>query len=373
MARGCEATIIFEKIRNVCKLGPYTIVVGNQTGGFLSIPSNSAPKWIVPENSKFARSVLAQWKPYGFISLIKWQLLRAIYSLGLLNKIPGIARLGILEKNCTSATEGIFVVPIIYVGTPGPQQKAVVTLIEINTGNAVGVMKVALELGSITSIKNEALALNALQNANFSKAPKIIEFDEQRGISLQTVLPGKLAGSRFTGDMLECLLNMPKAGGATTFNTQRAQLEVDLENLEERYQPPQQALIKRALDNLKGDNKIDLIFAHGDFAPWNIKQRLGGCVLFDLEDAQPESVPLWDICHFYFIQSCLFDKPKLIEGMLVNELVILYLGQFNLSKGDAKQLMLLYILCTVLSGKQFNASDEYKVHLIDKIQTVLDI
>ncbi len=373
MENSAVAKAILAKVLNVESINSY--VMSNDIYGdkFLVIPGNGNARWIVPSNSKLACGVLAQWKPYGIISLFKWGILRLLYRLDLLKIVPGVVEVNFQKEKNMVASGKTCVVPVIYVGTPGPQQKAVVTLVEFDTGAAVSIMKVPLSEGAIASIKAEALALESLQKSNFDKAPQLTEFDEARGISLQTVLPGKLAGGKFNADMLDCLLNMPNAGLVTTVDEQRAQLEIAFNNSESLFQSHQQALIKKGLVNIQGNDDIKLLFTHGDFAPWNIKQGKGGCSFFDLEDALHEGLPLWDICHFHFIQACLFGKTNLIEDMLSNKFVTLYMQAASLTMIVGKQLMLLYMLRTVLSIGQNNASAEYKVFLISKIQTVLDI
>lgn len=63
------------------------------TGGshFLVIPGQQGPRWIVPSYAPLGKSVLTQWQPYNFTSKLKWKGLLFIYTLGMLEKVPGIS------------------------------------------------------------------------------------------------------------------------------------------------------------------------------------------------------------------------------------------------------------------------------------------
>jgi hypothetical protein len=56
---------------------------------------------------------------------------------------------------------------------------------------------------------------------------------------------------------------------------------------------------------------------HGDFAPWNLLRTKDGWVLIDWEDASPEQLPYFDLCHYLVQAHVLLGRPSsrvLLEG-----------------------------------------------------------
>ena len=310
MTINTDATFILNKIFSIGHTGKFTLATASQAGGFIAITGSGSIRWIVPGTEKFGRKVLSQWKPYGMTSLAKWHVLRLLYRLGVLIKVPGISEVFMTMPSKKYKKNETLVVPVIYVGTPGAQQKAVITLIEINSGNPVAVMKVALADGAIASIITEASMLKRLLSKGVDDVPRLIGINQENGVSLQTVVSGKLANGNMDIAMLNSLLGMFKTEITTTLDEQKIKLDPFVTNRIHDFNSRQQELIKRALSLLGGSDSIPMPLVHGDFAPWNIKQiSRDKCALIDWEDGEECGLPMWDICHFNFIQACLFNKP----------------------------------------------------------------
>jgi len=339
---------------------------------FLAIPGNDALRWIVPRDSRLGSNVLAQWKPYGAISLFKWCLFRFFYALKIAPLMPGTAIIMSEGLSCAQMprlTDDT--VPVIYVGTPGPQQKAVVTLVNAKNGKSVAVMKVALTAGACTSLLREAEILTFLADVGVKNVPRLLSIDKVNGLSWQSVLPGLLSPKKLTKKHIDWLQNLPQSGGMTSFEEQKKLMCKLVSHNDFKLSAQQVSLLKIAIEKIKSNNPIPLVLVHGDFAPWNLKQNSNGdLAVFDWEDAKIEGLPLWDLCHFYFIQAHLLNSKMTIDKFSSNPLVKTYLVKMGIDRADMLGLMLLYFLFMVVDRSR-NTSRAYRAFLIEQVQQVV--
>jgi len=339
---------------------------------FYIISGHNGPRWIIPKNPKQGLQVLADWRPYGLVSQIAWFALRTLYSLGAATLMPGVKRLTIkaavrLKLPNSNAT----ISPVIYVGTPGPQQKAVVTLMDVNSGKALAVMKIALENGAKESLKHEADTLKLLKQLEIECVPKLIAEDNENGRIWQTVVSGCLSPRKLTSDHINWLLTLPKSKKTSTLDKQKAILFSLLEQEKESLSTEQLSYLNLAIETLNGQHDFSLVFVHGDFAPWNIKQQQNGqLAVIDWEDAERDGLPLWDLCHFYFMQAHLFAEPNPLGALLTGTLVEQYLQGMPINSVEKMNFVLLYLLGTVLNS-ELNSSKEYNAFLIVQINRLL--
>ena len=109
--------------------------------------------------------------------------------------------------------------------------------------------------------------------------------------------------------------------------------------------------------------------------PWNIKQEKSGeCAVIDWENANISGLPLWDLCHFYFIQAHLFNEAHRIKKFMAlfnqdNSLIYEYINSKKITACDAKKLVILYVLDVVLNK---NTSDSYRTFLLNQISMVIN-
>ena len=63
---------------------------------------------------------------------------------------------------------------------------------------------------------------------------------------------------------------------------------------------------------LREPHELPAVWVHGDFAPWNFRRMDGEKIaVVDWEEASPDSLPLYDLVHFYLIQNFLFGERRL--------------------------------------------------------------
>lgn len=372
MKQSYNATAILDLIfePSVAQYGTSSWVAGGDK--FLVIPGQNGPRWIVPSPSSLGKIVLSQWQPYNFASKLKWKGLLLIYALGWLDKVPGIyfAHRGSGEslqvpKMIPSC------VPVVYVGTPGPQQKAVVTLVSQNSGKPQAIMKVALGNRARSSLLREAVILEKLAGIGVTGVPSLLATEEDGERTWQSVITGKLTSRNLTHSHIEWLLGLPKIEKATTLQEQQELLRQELTSniyLLQRHRRTASVSIAK----MKG-GQIPLVLVHGDFTPWNLKKQAGGKIAaIDWEDANMKGLPLWDLCHFFLMQAHLFKERNPIKRLASNALVQQYLMEMKLGKNEFVALVLSYILWTTCE-RNCSCSEAYREFLFAQIPVAIAI
>ena len=332
--------------------GGNAFVASNQLKAleFFIIPGQSGPRWIVPASMHLGLPVLSEWRPYSLVSMVKWNALCFAYANGFLGIVPFV--------NCVSGNYYIQkipgdsreVIPIIYIGTVGPQQKAVVTLVSPGDGQPHAVMKVALGCGANASLLREVDALKQLVRSNVRGVPVVIASETDGKKTWQSVVSGQLTSRKLTQAHLDWLLQLPQSEKTTTLDERRELLRFDLHrNL--IICPTHRQIISAALSALRG-GEVPLVFVHGDFAPWNLKKQPDGKIAaIDLEDSVSTGLPLWDLCHFFFIQAHLFNDSSPVKRLLECSLVKSYIDTFRLIDKQVNSLLLCYAIGTIINKK----------------------
>ncbi|PKG82547.1 hypothetical protein CXF85_13780 [Colwellia sp. 75C3] len=363
---------------------------------YAAIVSNNNPRWIIPLGSPLAKNTLSQWMPYSILSQFKWHIICLLSPFKLLAKLPNIINIGSLPickiKNSVAIKNGTAinsVVPIVYVGTEGLQQKAVASLICTKTSGNIAIMKIAIGSAASRSLNNEISALSTLEKHKFHYAPKCLNQNKALGYTVQTVIDGKLSSRELTVQHIELLSELASVSPKqqTTYLAIKKelleQLELNKSSKDRSLTENDFTLISKTLNKVESDFELPLIFVHGDFSPWNIKVA-SSCVknslnkrstknthlaLIDWEDFKFSGLPLWDLCHFCFMQSNLFDEPKWVACLLESPLIVQYLKSLPLDVENKEVFIRLYIIETILSPSA-NCSDDYREYLMAQLKKI---
>jgi hypothetical protein len=198
------------------------------------------------------------------------------------------------------------IVPVIYVGTPGPARKAICHLVD-RSGDVVAILKLPLANGAIASIVQEIEILRQMnERIPDILLPRILYLDSERGISAQSAVPGKPSGRRFTSAHAQFLLKL-KTGGRANCQQRLSALSARLASI---IDPGRRACLERRLERVSLPKGLRAVWQHGDFAPWNIRLHQGQCAAYDWEDGEPDGLPGWDVIHFHVIQAWLFKTKR---------------------------------------------------------------
>jgi len=287
---------------------------------------------------------------------MQWRAVRVANRMRLLRFLPGtqiVAAHGAIAWRALGWRS--FKTPdmLIYVGTPGLTQKAVIHLVEPGSPGYGLIVKAPLAAGARDAIIREATILTEISAERPGCAPQLIRIYGERGISSQEFLRGRPGGRRLKPEYLELLRSLVLPDEYTTFAAHVQSWQAEGSPwLPSRFDLD---LVRSAYAELDDAHPLPACWLHGDFAPWNIRERPGQTpAMIDWEDASRGGLPLQDSYHFLHIQDYLFgSSPKLhaadllsfgkglgISAQQCRRLEIAYLTRsylLSLSRGDARR------------------------------------
>ena len=274
---------------------------------YWAIGSHKGLRWIIPHNPKYGLSVLRQWRPYSPISYLKWQLLLVAYRLRLLQRLPGVSAIaiaGVADKDWRHlGFEALCAQPVIYIGTPGPTRKAVVSIIDNGSHRLKGIAKVPLANGAKQKILQEANYLTRLATQKPGLAPQMLYVNSEAGIAVQTALTGKLTGTSLTSAHVDWFEQTHMPNCHTSLHQHVTALYTKIETSCDINTGVRTQLIQ-ALEAIDDAKTLPAVWVHGDFVPWNLKwsgeHKLSA---IDWEETYPNGLPLQDLFHFRYIQA----------------------------------------------------------------------
>jgi hypothetical protein len=367
-----EAINILELIFNAAFEEKKLLSDSHKRYTFFTIPGQGNLRWIVPDDPRLGIPVLSQWRPYKPWSYIKWKFILSLYSNRWLKKIQGI---GILEftpdkAHTPNGKSRQRSVPVIYVGTPGPHQKAVATFINPVTGIPENVMKVALKKSARKNLTREAEMLKKIAEFNVPEIPKIISIEDDGAKTVQTVINGRLTSRKLTKAHIDWLLELPRFKKTTTFDEQRLIIHEVLAKNQSKLTEVERKSIIQAATALQGKIPIPYLIIHGDFAPWNLKWIANDEITaIDWEDSSVDGLPLWDLSHFFCIQAHLFGGPNPFKKIRECPLTALYIKRIGLEQDNLRQLYILYLIKKFMGSGLFSINP-YGTFLIQQIHRI---
>jgi hypothetical protein len=281
-----------------CEIVPARSVPAAQR--FVIIPGGEGPRWIAPAVSDYSGEVLRQWSPINPLSRAKWRAAMIAHGLGYIERIPGIRTIGIANLDHShwhtiGLTRSAGLIPIVYVARPSTTQKAVVSLVSLESGKVDCVVKVALGSLASPSIKRDYDNLKTVEQLRPGLAPRPIGLLAERGMSSQEWISGEIRlrpSEKLTHDFLMMLWRPT----STT-----------LRDLAQRYRrrfdvlPRREAAgqFERLFDSIRCDDQVPSALYHGDFVSWNlVNQGNGRARAIDWEFGDSDGAPLLDLFHF---------------------------------------------------------------------------
>ena len=292
---------------------------GEERGlAYTVIRGNNGPRWLLPAGSRLADSILREWRPYGRLTHLYWRAVRLASRWGVPRLAPGttsarLPRDAAKQVLRRAGFEGEAEAPVILVGNTGSTRKLLVFLAIAGRGNVV--IKIPLGPLAGASLANEAEVLKRLNGG--CGAPRILDYQLDTGAAITEYLPGRLGSRRLKPDYLRMLIDLARRGEAVTLRERAAGLRERLGG-HGAFDDKGEA-VERALALLEDDTSLPAALVHGDFAPWNIRDRGDGCSLIDWESAEWTGLPLHDLCHFFCMQAKLFAPRTLFAQTLERE------------------------------------------------------
>ena len=277
---------------------------------FLAVPGKGTPRWLLPARHQNIDPMLTSWSPYRWASRMKWAGVRTAQRVGCLSVLPGVAGVNVagiegIDWRSVGWSSHVSPVPVVYVGTPGVNRKAVIHLVHPASGSCDAIVKVPLTDAAHAAILHEADVLTTLADEGYAFAPRLLYVDRDRGVTTQTVLNGKPGSRKFTTGHRAVLRSLMLADETTTIAGHASEWQEQL--LQAVGGESDIGIMTVALSELCDFHRLPACWVHGDFAPWNIRRLPDGSVaLLDWEDAQRSGLPLQDAFHFLHMQDYLF-------------------------------------------------------------------
>jgi hypothetical protein len=313
------------------------------------IRGHDGPRWILPHGSPLAQTLLRDWRPYGLLTRIIWLAVPLANRVSVLPLLPGNARstlpsdasrqfLGHAGQQFDAGP------PVILVGNSAITRKLLVFLEDRNLKRIV-LAKVPLTPLARVSIGNEARVLESLNGRLHT--PRLVYASQEAGIAMQEYLPGRLGSRRLKPEYVDLLLALAETGGRISLREHGWRLAERLRACPAYAENA--ARLNTALALLESDADLPPTLVHGDFAPWNIKELPGrACTLIDWEMARQRGLPLYDLCHFYYMQVRLFTPDKLFYAVLLDANAWRsYLDRLDLPASLLKPLAAAFLLETL--------------------------
>jgi hypothetical protein len=301
-----------------------------ETLRFVAVRGHDDVRWLLPAGEANIEDVLASWTPYRFSSQLGWAAARAATRLGCVGALPGtdeieVAGPGTEEWRSLGWRWKRSPLPVIYLGTPGARRKAVMHLVERESGKCRAVVKVPLTEQARAAILHEAEVLEALNLEGFQHAPTLLQTDRARGLATQTFFEGRPSGRKLGPEHWRLLRSLLRAGESTSLPD---------------WAPHWARAGGSAAAEMQDDTPMPACWEHGDFTPWNIRRGADGeCVLLDWEQARRKGLPLMDAFHFLHMQDFLFgQRPRLYWASFQDEAM-----QMGVVAGVVRSLEMAYL------------------------------
>jgi thiamine kinase-like enzyme len=321
-------------------------------GRYWVIPGKlGTPRWILPENPAIGMTGLRFWRPYDLASRVKWQLILAAYQNQCISSLPNVFSFGVkIPAAATWCHLGYqkrdTLMPVIYMGDPISRSKAVSFMVDVPAKQCTTVTKVPLGKSADRKILHEADILQQLQSKSRNIAPGILYRSNDRAVTAQNICQFQSPKRKLTSNHLKWLFEMQSVDQPTTLSDNVEILENRLEACGIKKNDPDYKQMDRYLASLSNRNQVPVTWVHGDFAPWNLKEKNDGSFLaIDWEESLCEGLPLYDLIHYFYVQNA--DKlapDKILDLILAHPLVPQYLTRLNLSPQDAVQFYGYFLL-----------------------------
>jgi len=274
---------------------------------FVAIAGDSGLRWIVPERLGKASSALSNWQPHKTKSRIGWTAIQLLSRAGALSLLPGARtfEMGLSDVAWREYgwTQDHAPQVITYVGTPGPDQKLVCSLVDPRTSDTALIVKFPLWETAKERLRREFATLHELIAESRDIAPKPLRIHKDARFAAQSYLQGRPVNATITTEHLKFLASLVRRDKRIHLETVRSELRRRHGELVDQGVAPRALLrwIGKTLDSGDWSGAAPSVRASGDFAPWNLKRSADGRIrAVDWESSAVGELPYIDLHHYRF-------------------------------------------------------------------------
>lgn len=204
----------------------------------------------------------------------------------------------------------------VYVGIPGPTQKATVQLMD-DRGGVLGFAKYADKPGTRALIANEAHMLEVVPEDVGPRLLRFVPFQDGE-LSIQTSLPGRMRAPRPRLDAAQMRLLERLIRPAEVYEASRHPF---IESLYGRTSGRRRQLLEAVVADLR-NSEWPAAWMHGDLSPWNMHWWRGDYLAFDWEYGRETGLAYLDAPHTWIQFAGLVQKadPRQAKHAISNRL-----------------------------------------------------
>ncbi len=227
---------------------------------------------------------------------IAWRCVLRLTRVGLLQYFPGCRIIsthrgspGLSALPCHVGIDGRLA--CVYVGTPGPTCKLVLTYFSADNIERIGpVVKCAVEVAAEQQISREAVLIGQVANRYGAIGPEWAVCHDS--VSAQAYVSGRAPSWRGFVDRLSDLEFLTRVTSITSYKEL-----IDRNRLGYGKDNRHAVVIDQFLARIASSDDIQTGLYHGDLAPWNMRCDEGRTRLVDWESASLEQPLGMDIIH----------------------------------------------------------------------------
>ena len=313
---------------------------------YLLIFKNKELKWVLPKKSKYAKSIIKNYRPYSLLGYIYWKILKYLFILEIphflynVNNIK-LSQADIIWKNFGWSYHSNPIISI-YIGNKGIEQKIVIFLTDKKSLEQKLVIKYPIGENAWKLIKKEFKALNFLKKNFPGIAPNPITISKQDRYSVQNFykgIPSKIILTREHYKFLGNLVYKDKNIKISNLNKYlKKYIKYYRKNLMEINLFAKANIILSNLNKVDKEATFPLAFVHGDFIFWNIKEKENKeLCAYDWEYSKKFGLPFYDLIYYKY-QA----KNKLKKNIEININYYIKKLPLKLNNEFIDNLLLLY-------------------------------
>jgi len=292
---------------------------------YIVLPSHKKPKvFLAVDNALITDNSFKLYNPFSkkakFLKNFVFQILPLIRPF--LNRKKRGAFIKFLENELKKP-----LVSSVYIATDNNK-----VVLQLQNNESLGYVKVPLNEEGEKNIINEIKAYEILKEKeilNYKFLP--LKYNKKNCLFIENIE----GDSKFlTIDLDFEFLNKLKRGKKYMLN-KHPRIKGLLENSEEWVRK----LIFQIINDSK--NEYELVYEHGDFAPWNIKLKDNRFCIFDFEYFTEDGIEYFDFIKYYY------QYLKLLENKQIDEIYKFLKKRFNITK----EIFNLFIIKEYLQEK----------------------
>lgn len=288
----------------------------NRGHGFTALvfPGKQKPRYLIMLDPRLPLDPFRMYNPRKWlVRILRWGAL-IVAKTWYLRWLVGKTRFkgGTSVQQVIELAQGLpAVIGEVYLGPPGPTQKATAMAINALTGEILGFGKVGLTSGARAAVRKErANLLSLARTSAHGRGPVITGWKDAEQFTV-LVTEAKAIVSQpwhLSEAHLDFLRAMETEDTATA--GQHPGWQAVSENAEVFGRKYQQVIQWARSDGQA--RPLARVIVHGDFVPWNCGIGEQGLVAWDWEHSNMNGLPLWDAYHFIIqrdiIAGCKLNK-----------------------------------------------------------------